>query len=98
MRKCGYVYFITNRMHGTLYCGVTSNLTLRVHQHKQGTGSLFTQRYKLKRLVYFEQHERIADAIQRESTIKHWPRSWKVRLIESVNPEWTDLTEGMWME
>jgi putative endonuclease len=97
MRKRGYVYFMSNRMHGTLYCGVTSNLTLRVHQHKEGIGSSFTRRYRLNRLVYFEQYELITEAIQRESNVKHWPRAWKIQLIEAVNPGWNDLTEGMWM-
>jgi putative endonuclease len=97
MAKRGYVYFMASRMHGTLYCGVTSNLAMRVHQHKDGTASSFTKRYKVDRLVYFEEHELITDAIQRESNIKHWPRAWKVRLIESVNPEWKDLTQEMWM-
>jgi putative endonuclease len=98
MRKRGYVYFMASRKHGTLYVGVTSNLTLRVEQHKQGTASAFTRRYKVNRLVYFEEFELVTDAIQRESNIKHWPRAWKVRLIEAVNPEWDDLTEGMWIE
>src|SRR5436190_23349311 len=91
MAKRGYVYFMASRIHGTLYCGVTSNLTMRVHQHKEGTASSFTKCYKVNRLVYFEEHELITDAIQRESNIKHWPRSWKIRLT----PDWTDLTEGM---
>jgi putative endonuclease len=98
MCKRGYVYFMASRKHGTLYVGVTSNLTLRVDQHKQGTASAFTRHYKVNRLVYFEEHELITDAVQRESNIKHWPRAWKVRLIEAVNPEWDDLTNGMWME
>ncbi len=98
MRKRGYVYFLASRKNGTLYVGVTSNLTLRVEQHKQGTASAFTRRYGVNRLVYFEEHELITDAIQRESNIKHWPRAWKVHLIESVNPSWNDLTEEMWMQ
>ncbi len=98
MRKRGYVYFMASRKHGTLYVGVTSNLALRVEQHKQGTASAFTRRYKVNRLVYFDEYDLITDAIQRESNIKHWPRAWKVRLMQAVNPEWDDLTSGMWME
>ena len=98
MRQRGYVYFMTNRMHGTLYCGVTSNLMQRVDQRRQGIGSSFTRRYKLNRLVYFEEHSLIADAIQKESNIRHWPRAWKVRLIEEFNPDWKDLSEGMWVD
>jgi putative endonuclease len=98
MPKRGYVYFLASRKHGTLYVGVTSNLTLRVEQHKKGTASAFTSRYSVNRLVYFEEHELITDAIQRESNIKHWSRAWKIKLIESVNPDWNDLTDGMWMQ
>ena len=62
-------------------------------EHREGIVAGFTKRYGLKRLVYFEEHGSIVDAIQREKTIKHWPRAWKVRLIETHNPEWRDLYE-----
>ena len=65
----------------------------RVTAHREGRGGEFTRRYKLRRLVYTEQHERIEDAIQREAIIKSWPRAWKVRLITEINPEWRDLYE-----
>ena len=80
------------------YTGVTSNLGARVYQHKQGTASAFTRRYKVRRLVYFEEFELVTDAIRRENTIKGWPRAWKIRTIEAVNPDWKDLTEEMWMD
>jgi putative endonuclease len=91
----GWVYFTTNRRDGTLYVGVTSNLTKRAFEHREGCVKGFTQRYALKRLVYYEYFDDIRDAIQREKTIKHWPRAWKVRLIHAANPEWDDLYDTL---
>jgi putative endonuclease len=87
----GSVYIMTNRRDGTLYIGVTNNLVRRVWEHREGIGSSFVRRYNLTRLVYFEHHEDIRNAIQRETNLKRWPRAWKVRLLASGNPEWTDL-------
>ncbi|MEX1083897.1 MAG: GIY-YIG nuclease family protein [Xanthobacteraceae bacterium] len=87
----GFVYFMTDRRDGILYAGVTSDLLRRVHEHREGTIAGFTKRYGLKTLVYYERFDDIRDAIQREKTIKHWPRAWKVRLIHQINPEWKDL-------
>lgn len=95
MAKGGWVYILSNRRDGTLYVGVTANLSMRVWQHKEGRGSAFARRYGLTRLVYYEWFEDIRDAIQRESTMKHWSRAWKVRLIHGMNPEWDDLYETM---
>ena len=78
-----------------LYTGVTSELATRVHQHRNGTGGAFTRRYKLKRLVYVEHHDRIEYATQREAIIKSWSRAWKVRLITANNPTWDDLYEQL---
>jgi putative endonuclease len=89
--KGGWVYFLTNRPHGTLYTGVTSDLVRRIGEHKEGRIEGFTRRYYLKRLVWFEFHDEITAAIQRESNIKHWPRQWKINLIERMNPAWNDL-------
>ena len=94
MRK-GWVYIMTNRPNGTLYVGVTSNLPRRIWEHREGVADGFTRTYGLKRLVYAEEHETIAGAIQREHTIKHWPRAWKVRLILQGNPDWADLYERL---
>ena len=91
----GWVYIMTNRPDGTLYVGVTSDLVRRVYEHREGLADGFTKRYGLKRLVYFEFHEEIGTAIQREKTIKHWPRRWKVNLILAGNPEWADLFPGI---
>ncbi|MFZ0072809.1 MAG: GIY-YIG nuclease family protein [Xanthobacteraceae bacterium] len=87
----GWIYILTNRPNGTLYIGVTSNLIQRVWQHREGVVPGFTKRYGLKRLVYFEAYDDISVAIQREKNVKHWPRTWKVRLILASNPEWRDL-------
>ena len=91
----GYVYILTNRPSGTLYVGVTSNLVARVWQHKTKVFPGFTAKYGLDRLVYYEEHQLIAAAIQREKAIKHWPRARKVRLILDRNPEWRDLYEDL---
>src|ERR1700734_3612264 len=72
---------MTNRPNGVLYTGVTSDIGRRAYEHREGLVPGFTKRYGLKRLVYMERYERITDAIQRESNIKHWPRAWKARLI-----------------
>src|SRR5437870_4272253 len=87
----GWVYMMTNMRNGAIYTGVTSNLIQRVWQHREGVVPGFTKRYGLKTLVYFEQHETIRGAIQREHNIKHWKGEWKVELIEKMNPEWDDL-------
>jgi putative endonuclease len=81
------VYFMTNRRNGILYVGVTSNLARRAFEHRQGLIPGFTKRHGLKRLVYCERHDDIRYAIQREKTIKHWPRAWKIRRIHSMNME-----------
>ncbi len=86
---------MSNRPNGTLYIGVTTNLANRVRAHQDGRGSSFTSRYKLYRLVYVEGHGDILTAIQRETSLKRWPRAWKVRLIVAGNPEWDDLSVGL---
>jgi putative endonuclease len=91
-----FVYIMTNRSM-TLYTGVTNNLMRRVREHKTGTGSGFTAKYKLDRLVYFERFEDIHNAIEREKCIKGWLRIRKIALIVSVNPSWKDLSE-QWYE
>ena len=86
------VYILTNRRNGTLYVGVTSNLLARVWQHQNDVVGGFTQRYATHRLVYYEMHALMLAAITREKQIKEWKRAWKLRLIESINPEWEDLS------
>jgi putative endonuclease len=91
--SAAFVYLMTNRRNGILYVGVTTDLVRRSYEHRMGALPGFTKRYGLKRLVWFETHDDIVAAIQREKTMKHWPRAWKVRLINASNPEWWDLYE-----
>jgi putative endonuclease len=88
-----WVYILASKPGGTLYVGVTNNLVRRVYEHREGLIDSFTKRYGLKALVYFEAHETIAAALQREKNIKHWPREWKIDLIVASNPSWQDLYE-----
>jgi putative endonuclease len=89
------VYMMANKLNGTLYVGVTSNLYQRVHEHREGLIPGFTQRYGLKRLVWYESIERMTQALRREHTLKGWPRDWKINLIERENPLWNDLYPGL---
>ena len=86
---------MTDRYRGTLYLGVTTNLTARTFQHREGTGSKFCARYGLTRLVWADQTPRIEDAIAREKAMKKWNRAWKIDLIEQANPNWDDLFETL---
>ena len=88
-----WVYILASKRGGTLYIGVTNNLVRRVYEHREGLAESFTKRYGIKTLVYFEPHETIATALQREKNIKHWSREWKIDLIVASNPEWRDLYE-----
>jgi putative endonuclease len=90
-----FVYIMTNQPNGILYIGVTNDIARRTWEHREGLIDGFTKRYGLKRLVWFEPHQSIIAAIQREKTMKHWPRAWKVRLIHAENPDWTDLYETL---
>jgi putative endonuclease len=86
------VYILSNFTRTTFYVGVTSNLRARLQTHLDGVGSKFSAKYKLKDLVYYEEFDRIEEAIHREKALKKWHRDWKIRLIESVNPEMRDLS------
>ncbi|MFA6098846.1 MAG: GIY-YIG nuclease family protein [Patescibacteria group bacterium] len=89
-----YVYILTNKMKSVLYVGVTSNLESRVWQHKNKVYPGFTSKYNVNKLVYYEVHDDIFVAIQREKQIKRWRREKKEWLINSMNPCWNDLSEG----
>jgi putative endonuclease len=91
----GWVYIMANRPFGSLYVGVTNDIARRAWEHRFGAADGFTKRYRLTMLVYAEWHEDIPRAIQREKNIKHWPRRWKLNLIETQNPEWRDLYETL---
>ena len=93
MTTGGWTYIVTNKPHGVLYTGVTSDIGARMMQHRTGTGSAFCRRYGLKRLVLAERHDSIDYAIAREKALKAWQRAWKIRLIEESNPDW-DVCSG----
>lgn len=91
----GWLYIMTNGPNGTLYVGVTADLKRRVHEHRTGDAGGFTKRYRLTLLVYAEAHETIQAAIQRETSIKRWPRAWKLRTIHALNPDRRDLYDDL---
>ena len=88
-----YVYMLTNQRRTVLYTGITSDLIKRTIQHKEKEYPGFTQWYNADRLVYYESHEMVEEAIKREKEIKRWLRRKKVALIDGFNPEWKDLFE-----
>ncbi len=88
-----FIYIMTNKPQGTLYIGVTNNLIRRVYEHRNNLIDGFTKRYQLHRLVYFETHQDIRIAIQREKNLKQWAREWKINLIKQLNPQLDDLWE-----
>ena len=90
-REEGNLYILASKPYGTLYTGVTSDLPERLQQHRAGIASAFTKRYGVTRLVYYEIHDLVTAAIQRETSIKRWKRDWKIALIEKMNPEWKEL-------
>ena len=92
MERVPCVYILAKASHSTLYIGVTSDFPGRVWKHREGLIRGFTQRYGIKRLVWFERHETMESAI-REKRIKRWPRAWKYDLIHEQNPTWRDLAE-----
>ncbi len=89
------VYIMASKRNGTLYTGVTSNLEQRVWQHINGAFEGFSKEYGTKLLVWYESGEAIEGAIMRENQIKKWNRIWKLRLIESMNPDWRDLGDDI---
>ena len=84
-------WVLASQARGTLYIGVTNNILGRVRRHRDGLGSKFTSKYRVGLLVYFEEFAEIKLAIQREKTLKHYVRDWKINLIERDNPHWIDL-------
>ena len=90
-----FVYIITNRKNGTLYTGVTNNLVRRIYEHKNKIIKGFTSKYGLDKLVYYEIWQGELEAIQREKTLKHYKREWKLNLINEFNPEWNDLYDSI---
>ncbi|MFP4332994.1 MAG: GIY-YIG nuclease family protein, partial [Campylobacterales bacterium] len=87
------VYILTNKTNRVLYIGVTSDLSKRVYEHKNHLVKGFTSKYNVEKLVHYELYDDIEDAIKREKTLKGWKREKKNRLIEGVNPSYSDLYE-----
>jgi putative endonuclease len=85
------VYILASRRNGTLYIGLTSDLVKRIWEHKNDIVEGFTKRYGVHLLVWYELHENMESAIEREKRLKEWKREWKLELIESANPNWKDL-------
>jgi putative endonuclease len=94
MEKQYFIYILTNNPGGTLYIGITNNLSRRIQEHCTGTFDGFTKKHQLRRLVYYESYSTLIEAIQREKQLKHYNRSWKLRLIKTMNPEWKDLAKN----
>ncbi len=90
-----YVYILASQRNGTLYIGVTHDLARRVSDHKNNIIKGFTEQYRVHHLVYFEETQDVNEALMREKQLKKWKRNWKIELIESVNPDWKDLYEGI---
>lgn len=88
-----WVYILTNVGNTVLYTGVANDLHRSIQEHRSGNASIFTSKYKVTKLVYYERFARIQDAIAAEKKIKAGSRARKIRLIESVNPKWKDLYE-----
>ncbi len=89
------VYILASKKNGALYTGVTSDLVKRIWEHKNDFVKGFTKRYKVHNLVWYELHNSMDTAIEREKNIKEWKRAWKVRLIEENNSNWNDLYDSI---
>ena len=95
MDKQFYVYIMTNKSHSVLYTGVTSNLKKRIYQHREKMAGGFTKKYNVSKLVYYQAAQNAFSAISREKQIKGGSRPKKIDLINSMNPDWTDLADAL---
>ena len=95
MPRTHYVYILASKRNGTLYIGVTNNLSARIMAHRNGRGSAFAGKYGVARLVHIEPFADVRDTIAREKALNKWNRGWKLRLIEESNPDWDDLFETL---
>jgi len=91
MENMSHVYIMASKHNGTLYIGATSNLSQRTSQHKGGKITGFSKKYSVNKLVYYEGCGTLAQAMKRERQLKNWKRSWKIELVEKLNPNWDDL-------
>lgn len=89
------VYILASQRNGTLYIGVTSDIAKRIWQHKHAPIDGFAKKYAACMLVYYELHHDMHGAITREKQLKKWNRGWKLRLIETSNPDWVDLYDSI---
>lgn len=87
-----YVYILASKRNGTLYIGMTNNIARRIDEHKTKVVKGFTQKYHVHRLIYYEVYDSPEEAIRREKNLKAWQRTWKLRIIEEINPDWNDLS------
>ena len=88
-----YTYMMTNQSNTTLYIGVANNIERRALEHIEGFGAVFTSKYKINKLVYFERYTEVTDVIKREKQLKGWKREKKEMLINQMNPEWNNLMQ-----
>ena len=88
-----YVYILTNKNDNVLYTGFTNNIYSRISQHKLKLIKGFSSKYNCNKLVYYEFFNDVKLAISREKEIKKWRREKKIDLINTLNPEWRDLSE-----
>jgi putative endonuclease len=95
MDRSYWVYMLASQRNGTLYIGVTNDLSRRVYEHRMRMTKGFTSRYGVTLLVWYEVHGDVNEAIGREKNLKTWRRAWKLRLIEEMNPDWRDLYEEL---
>ena len=93
--KLYFIYILTNYTNSVLYVGITNNLKLRVYEHKMGKGSIFTKKYNVNKLVYYEIYRDPEVAILREKSIKNFLRRKKIDLINKLNSKWEDLYENL---
>ena len=92
-----FVYILASRRNGTLYVGVTNDLSRRMMQHRARAVQGFTRRYGVDKLMYYEEYESILEARAREHSVKRWRRAGKISLIEKLNPQWRDLADELVM-
>ena len=92
-----FVYILASRRNGTLYVGVTNDLARRMSEHKSKLVPGFTRKYRVDKLVYFEEYASVLEARARERALKRWDRAWKLALIEAMNPRWRDLSDELAM-
>ena|ERR1700730_15043949 len=98
MERAFYVYIMTNRSRVVLYTGVTTSLEVRLWFHASAGPKSFTKRYRVDRLVYYEEYDNPSDAIAREKEIKTWRREKKNQLVETLNPKWEDLRSQLTLD